>query len=267
MLTVQLGKKKIKMASAWDELSRGQVLGLLKAIVKSASRKQAQILALRILLKVRWSHFFRISSESIARQLPLTHWVFNQNTLTRQLLPVLKVPLGKAWPVRKLSLLRYYGPGDNFRTLCVWEYIFCERYFLSYHQNKDSSDLDRLMAVLYRAKVSPYAPQSPGFLGDTREQFNENTVLLRLASIEKVDPWLKQLVLTWYTGCRYRLTKTYPFVFEEPVKGKRASANPWLDMLGQLPAEKFGTINQVRQENLHTVLYFINNLIKDSKKQ
>ncbi len=263
MLETTIGKRKRNVPASWDELSLGQVLAILKALSISKSLKQAKLTILRALLDIPWAAFRNIRTESLAYQLRLTDFVFKQNTLTRQLLPIITVPY--LYFFRK----KLYGPGDNFKTITVWEFIFAERFFLAFHNKKEEKDLDYLIAVLYRNQVKPYQPDSPDFKGDIREPFNESNIKNRLRGIAQMPALHKQLVLTWYTGCRWKLTKLYPQAFEPPARGekKKPSPNPWLDMLGDLPADKFGTIQEARLENLHTVLYFLNKMIKDSKEK
>jgi hypothetical protein len=70
-------------------------------------------------------------------------------------------------------------------------------------------------------------------------------------------------VLLYYLGCRAGLEKAYHHVFDGD-EGNAKDPNPWLTLIGRLPNEKFGTLDQIGTRPLHTVLLFTNQFIRDA---
>ena len=266
MLPVTFARRAYQVATAWNELTRAQLLRitwlhgqkftsdralddafravLLQAPARVLSRLNAvQRVELRRLVPVR---FLREPAEYAP--------------FTEQLLEYL--PYLKWW--QGLGA-RYYGPRAGFRNLRFAEFIFADAYFLRYLQAGDETQLDRLVATLYRPQRAGYAPLAPDYAGDRREDFNEHLLEARARAVAKQAHHVKYAVLLWYAGCRRQLETRFEYVFTDANKATASKAG-WGDVLHQM-AGSVRAIDATADQYLLTVLREMNRVLRAADEQ
>ena len=214
MTIIQLHKRYYAIPTTWNELSGKQLLQVMEVLYGNYEVDAARLKLLKILTGVSWFRFFRIPLAEKAAYLDITHFLVNENTLTKQLLPIYK---------------GYYGPADDFNNITGEEFVFSEDfYFKSFTTNDDGqrimnpAALNELVAVLYRKKKDGYNLKK-NIDGDARESFNQN--ISTYNAKRKISKWplaAKLAVFTWYETCRHQMIEANPDVFgggsNEPAK-------------------------------------------------
>ena len=150
-----------------------------------------------------------------ADYLYLTHFLINENNLTKQLLPVYK---------------GFYGPDDDFNNITGEEFIFSEDFYFKSFKKAGVNEprvmqedmLNNLVAVLYRAKKKGY-DTAINKDGDARETFNQYKC--SYIAENYISRWpmnMKLAVFTWYETCRQNMIESNPEIFGggsgEPAK-------------------------------------------------
>ncbi|WP_151087390.1 hypothetical protein [Hymenobacter baengnokdamensis] len=253
MNQVQFGHVHRQLPTTWNELTRVQLLLAASLLFRARNVVATQMLLLRTLARLPRPLWRALTAFQIASHLRLVRWLTEPSRLTRQLLP----QLGPWWA-------RLAGPGDWLAGVCVWEFANAETHLRTWTSSQAPADLDKLVAVLYRPRRWFWWLHrfSPSYTGDPRQAFNSKTVAARAARVARVPLVQRQAVLLYYLGCRATLENAYPHLFSgDEANGQ--DPNPWLTLIGKLPNDKFGDIEQIGQRPLHTVLLFTNQFIRD----
>ena len=188
--------------------------------------------------------FNNVAPEQMVDLLKTTDFIFAENTLTEN----------KFHKSGKL-----YGPRSELKYMRIGEFAYTETAFLRYHNTGKAEHLNNLCAILYR----PIAKGAQ--FGDVREAFNPQSIENRIPTISGWSEAQKQAVLLFYIGCRTKITRTYQKVFEGKAKGKE-SAN-WATIIIELAGNKFGTVNEVEDQYLSTILIHLKQLAITAQKQ
>lgn len=252
MLDVQLGRRHRQVATTWNELTGPQMLKVCRLysvpFLRPTERERA---LLQVLFQVPARVMRKMNAVQFINLKHLTGFLLEPDKgrpLTAQLLPCLPAP---TWREEWFGF-RLYGPLGSFINLSFAEFIFADSYFLRYLQTNDEAWLDKLVAVLYRPQRRPYRPQSVGFAGDRREDFNEHLVPARVAYVSRVPHHVKLAVLLWYRGCRRELERRYPRVFESDTEQK-AGLSGWQAVLHGL-ADGVHRLEATASQSLHNVM-------------
>ncbi|AMJ65051.1 hypothetical protein [Hymenobacter sp. PAMC 26628] len=256
MNKVQIGGVRRQLPANWGELTRPQLLLAVPILFQALPPVRAKMLLLRTLLGLPRGLWRGLNSFQVADLLQLVRWLTEPSGLTRQLLPV----LGPWWA-------RCAGPGDWLAGVSVWEFANAEHQLRKWVASQAEADLNHLAAVLYRPRRWGHGLRtfSPGYTGDDRQAFNPKTVGARAARVAHWPLAHRQAVLLYYLGCRAALERAYPHLFSGDA-GNAKDPNPWLTLIGRLPNDKFGDIEQIGKRPLHTVLLFTNQFIRDAPK-
>ena len=256
MNKVQIATVHRQLPASWGELTRRQLLAVVPVLFRTADPVAAQVRLLRLLLALPYSLWRGLTNFQVASHLYLVRWLTEPSRLTRQLLPVLG-----PW------YARLAGPGDWLAGVQVWEFANAEAALRKWVASQTETDLNRLVAVLYRPRRWLWLLQkfSPSYTGDARQVFNEKRVAARAGRVARLPLVERQAVLLYYLGCRAALENAYPHLFSGD-EGNGKDPNPWLTLIGRLPNDKFGTLDQIGQRPLHTVLLFTNQFIRDAPK-
>lgn len=251
-----------QVAESWNELTRRQLLRIIRVLLMPMDPQAIKMRILHELLPLPTGLFFALEDSQITWLLRLAGFVTEEATLTRNLLPEIRLPILKTYRWQQL-----HGPADRLGNLVMAEFIFTESFFLAWHHSQNQDYLDNLIAILYRPQREGYDPASPDYKGDRREDFNPHLFEKRAQSwVKHLSKPVKMAVLYYYAGCRQALIDQYPEVFGGEETGGPASASPLRDMLHDLPNDKFGTIDEAEKAPLHTVLYEINKANKRARE-
>lgn len=258
MNKVKIAHVHRQLPSNWSELTRRQLLRLVPLLFRPAtSEVEVHVLLLHQLLNLPYVLWRGLSNFQIADHLRLVRWLTAPSRLTKQLLPV----LGPCWA-------RLAGPGDSLGGVQVWEFANAETQLRKWVDTQGEDHLNRLVAVLYRPRRWFWwlRKLSPAYSGDNRQAFNEKSVATRSQRVARLPLAQRQAVLLYYLGCRAALEQSYTHVFDGD-EGNAKDPNPWLTLIGRLPNDKFGRLDQIAQRPLHTVLHFTNQFIRDAPKE
>jgi hypothetical protein len=256
MNDVKIGTYSRQLPAKWGELTRRQLLEIVPILFRPLTPEGTQVLLLQ-LLRLPRKLWRQLTDFQVADQLRLVRWLTQPSRLTTQLLPTIG-----PW-YRPLV-----GPGDWLAGVSVWEFSNAEHQLRKWTSSQANDDLDALVAVLYRPRrwFNWLRKLSPAYTGDARQVFNSKTVASRARRVAHVSLVQRQAVLVYYLGCRAELELAYPHLFSgDEANGK--DPNPWLTLIGRLPNDKFGDLEQISQRPLHTVLLFTNQFIRDAPKE
>lgn len=249
---------KVLVPETWNELSKHQLRDVL-AILSSTDLPKMSVRChlLKVLLGIKNFFFFALSEYDVACLLYLTTFIFKDCTLTKNNLPFIKTGF-LGW--RKLA-----GPTENFRNMTFNEFMFADTFLGKASRAKDEKTknffINKFIACLYRPIDKQAKP------GDVREKFNEHLVDARAKQVSKLSPITKQMIITWYKGCRANLENLNQEVFREDPETKKKKGGNWGDVLLSLPNEKFGTISAAADELIHTIFRYLNNQLKEGQKK
>jgi len=261
----------------WAEVSPKQLLAYGKALRTGENAIEVRLLMARYLLKLPWYLFFVLNRVQLAQITYELRWL-NEQPLTRNMFPKINRVAGR----------NLQGPGDRFSGMTLGEFAAASAYYDGFQRTKNPELLDYLIAVLYRPAASTRGPAStvdPAVdrtHGVARRRYATAAVSDYLPQVRKIHPDIKQAILLYFAGCLSELAVRYPLLFAavdtatvdtaavDTAATGQAEAGPrsdWLDFMRHLPADKFGTLEQIEQSGLHAVLEVAHRMMLDAKKE
>jgi hypothetical protein len=251
MVELLYNDKSYVIPENYNELTGDQLIKL--APLLKSTEPDALLLSLKVLqvlMNKSTAAFYFLSLDLRERALQYAQWVFEKNTLTKQILP---------------SIDGYYGPKSNFDNLTLDEYHCAEIFYSEFLSSADAAALDKLVAVLYRKPKKDYDElRDPD--GDIRMPFNEHEIDYWAHFISYWPSDTKEAVLLWYDGCRQHLIALYNTVFTPPKDEAPAEDNRGMfGVMRQIAdGSKYGQFEQVKKLNIHTALLEMEELIKEA---
>lgn len=252
MVTLLYKKKEYNIPSEYNELTGEQLIKLAPLLHAGAAIDiVCKLKVLQILMGMSTARFYFMSLDLRDRALNYIHWIFEKNTLTKQLLPCIK---------------GYYGPKAYFDNLTLEEYHCAEIFYSDLIQEKDEHALNKLIAVLYRKPKSLFYNQQKDPSGDIRTPFNEHEIEYWAKKINSWPVSVKQAILIWYDGCREHLISLYSLVFTPDANSTSESdTRGMFGVMRQIAdGSKYGQFDQVKKMNIHTALLEMEQLIKEA---
>lgn len=185
--------------------------------------------------------------------LSLTNFIFEKIDFTKNIFPSVKI----SW-FKKL-----YGPADKLANISIIEFSYALNYYNLYNKTANESNLDLLIACLYRPLKSTKSND-----GDERIYFNVYTADSYLKQISKLKYVEKQAIYLFFHGCIELFGRTFDYIFTRSSGEGTASNKTFLDIILELSGGKFGTYNETKTENALIVLKALNmELEKNSKEK
>jgi hypothetical protein len=254
-------KVALDFAEKWDELTKDELLYIIYLnFQEQMPMETKKTLLLKKLTKIKTGLFSMLNAVQIISIYDCLDVFFEEPKLTKNLLQQTTHRQG-------LTRKKLIGPGDCFGNLTVSEFISAEDHYFEYlTDGYEMSALNMLVATLWREPIKGLTVSSIKYNGDLREAFNSHHVAQRLKIVERMPDLWKVGMLYYYQGCRSLLSDLYEDLFEPGNDDGAQNADAWLEMLGHLPNDKFGTIDEIGPMNLLTVLYFTNLTIAKNKK-
>ncbi|RNI27672.1 hypothetical protein EFA69_16265 [Rufibacter immobilis] len=270
MNKVTLNGREFNVAGALNELSAPQLLKLTKLIHSGKPVEHVLKSSILILLQVRrnlylqWLFFWHLKLEELEYLLlelePICGFLFRKSTLTKQLLPKIRIPGTLKW---------LYGPADLLGNCSFLEYIKAEAAYLGYHRTRDQRYLNRLVAILYRPRNRAKETADTA-TGDTREKFNEALLERRTKQVARLPLATRQAIMLFFVGCRQQIVERHREVFPEPEQGvteqRRAANLGWAGILKQL-AGSIKDYEPTGAQNIHTVLFHMKASILEERER
>jgi len=207
MKIIHLYNKYYETPAAWNELTQCQLITCLRIIESNWPEDRKRIALIKCLSGIGWLRFIFCNMREVSEFFYLADFLYEENTLTKNLVPVYQ---------------DRYGPGDFFQNLVVSEYVFTENHYHLYKEHAEEKDLNCLIGILYRRGKSRIAYNySENKAGDLRRPFNDNMIEKYARDVKHWPAEIKRCILHWYEGCRQQLYNHYHDCFGgsgEPVK-------------------------------------------------
>ena len=227
-------KKYTVTAESYNELSADQLLKLCSIFLRREEKQIAEWKALKILLKINLYQFLRLSQYAKKEMISTIGWIFDRNSLTKQLLPVYK---------------GFYGPDSEWDNLTMAEWNACEIYYEQMVAGDDEA-LNNLISVLYR-KPKPSYDRVKNIEGDIRIAFNANLcAYYAKKKIKKWNPSVKMAIVTWYDGCREMMKETYDLFSNDNTTADKKQPGMF-EIIRVLCGDKYGSFENVEKMNVH----------------
>jgi hypothetical protein len=220
LIPVVINNRTYLFPENWNELTSKQLLAISPVICKEALDYKDRLELFRVCLGMsrgkflqyaympKWLHpkLWWKKAEVLLffdRQLHWLDFLTNTNTLTNQLVPVIRYGFTR----KKL-----FGPAANFENLRMDEFCFTEHHYMQFRKTKSREDLTRFVASIYRPAKKDYdTTLNPD--GDIRIPFNEHSLAFFAKKIHRVSDRKLLAILHWYEGCRFQLVETFEKVF------------------------------------------------------
>ncbi len=142
-------------------------------------------------------------------------------------------------PTFRHRLRLYHGPKEKLFSLVFEEYLEADNHFLAYTNGNDPSDLDKLVATLYRTGKN--------------KVFNSEMVDAHSKKLHNLNSEIKLSVLLFYQGCRKFLAANFPHVFSSSGGASKNNYGP-LGLIDALTGDDVTKNKAVRSSFLFDVM-------------
>jgi hypothetical protein len=243
-----------KIPSSWNELTEKQLLYICHLIyVESGDIYRFRIAALRYLLGLSWFQTLMIG-DFLPDLFPYVAFLEKENTLTDNKITTLKA--------KNITL---HGPMGGFETLMAEEWTEADQAFIDFSASKDTEDLDRMIAILYREAIPDMGPGHPEWKKDLRQPFIEEQVPLRQRIIADISPAHKFAILTWYTGCRREWEEVFYRVFKESKSDVESFG--WQETIQKISGGTFGSLRETERTSMYKIMLHMEITVKDDQER
>lgn len=259
------------LPSAWNELSKKQLLNLARLTSQDIDLTRLRVLLLLLFTGLKLvpgeghgnlyefayrRRRFILSSYDINfasdKLLALFKAVDEEKT---QYVPDIRLTKNLI-PSFRIRLTRFYGPADGLSNITLKEFIHAETYYEQMMlESGGDKTIDLLIAVLYRpGKKSP---------GDNRVPFDDYRINTNATKIARLHPNYKKAILFFYEGCKYHLSQLFPHALKR--KGGTAAKNPvafksFMQLVDELANHQPDRKEPIRNELLYEVLDSVDRL-------
>jgi hypothetical protein len=253
MILLEIKDEQYSIPTAWNELTSGQLVRVVRLFDRKELPEQAaKVELLKIMTGIGWVKMWYNGFGAIEDKLHHTEFLLKENLLTKNLF---------------VAYDGFYGPADDFNNLLIKEFIFTEMFYQEYKDLplEKSGSLDRMIAILYRPLKAGY-DLTTNIDGDPRESFNEN---LTEHYSKEVSCWpmhIKLSMLQWYEGCKASLVAANDDIFSGKSTGEPAKHGLWSVMRGVAEKGVHGNIHQVEQMFLKVFMMELNELMEEAKR-
>ena len=254
MNQVEIDGKIYSTPSNWNELTRKQVLFVSRLFQGQLSMVDFKLRALFDFLSVRQKVIKRIHPEDAYFLCETLDFLFNEVTLTRNLLPIIRSGRRK-----------FVGPSDAIMNCTFGEFTMANSLLDGFAKTKEQRYLDEMVSVLYRPRKRFWFIRK-GFTDnqDPRQAFASRSLKPRCKRMAELDYSIKYSVFLFFSGVLNSLPALYPYVYEQ--KGDAGSAdNGWASLIISLADGKTDdkSLETVMNSNLYNVLIGLNKKAKE----
>jgi hypothetical protein len=142
-----------------------------------------------------------------------TNFVFDEKELFTRFPKSLKV--GR-WPFRKVV----FGPAPRMANSTIEELSYADTFYYKWATEKNTDDLHRLTAILYREKSNTINPE------DKRKPFSSLVLESNSMITDKIPLHIKFMIAHIYAGCRQNFINRNPNVFPQRKASEEEEAKP-----------------------------------------
>lgn len=237
----------VAFPSEWNELSVSELEAVANIMLKQLSIEESnagifiQLLQLRSNESLPKNFVKNIDPEDAAiNGLPLVHFIYQENNLTKQPYEHLIV-----------SGQKMKGPESNFDSITCGEFEECEIFFRQFQQANvpDMAHLASIAAILYR-------PQKKNFITyqHTTDEYITYNYLELVPFFLKLPEAILFTIYMWYTGCHHLLTKLF-HLCHTGGESNQPDLMAFTKCIHAAAGDKNGTRNQVRRLPLKELFF------------
>lgn len=259
---------KGQLPQTFNELTGSQLLELCRyfngrTLLAMAKYKLAyHLLGFRKFAFKRNKAILQIPHEQMHLICEQLDWAFAPSTLTRQLLPKVRV-----------GLRYYYAPADGMSNGVFAEITTAFFKLNNYKESNDAGEQRRLlcelMATLYRPRHWwwPLVKLFPSLnTGDCRQPFNEHTVRSRAKRFASLPDHYLYANLLYFEGCQALWKAVAPDVFSS-TKNETSTRFGWEKFYVSMAGEKFGTIEKVGNVYFTSILMHLQTVLENQPRK
>ncbi|MFW0737577.1 hypothetical protein [Flavobacterium sp. T12S277] len=158
-----------------------------------------------------------------------------------------KIKIGR-WPFRKVV----FGPGARMSNSTIEELSYADTFYYKWATEKNTDDLHRLTAILYRQKSKVNNPE------DVRMPFSSLMLEKNSYITDKIPLHIKFMIAHVYSGCRQNFINRNPNVFPKHKETEESESRPKntkpyqpfskiIDAFAMDEVQVFGTHQQVEK--------------------
>jgi hypothetical protein len=242
------------LPSDWNELTKKQVLFVSRLFQGQLSVVDFKLRALFKFLSVRRKVLKRIHPEDAYFLGESLDFLFNEVSLTRNLLPVLRTGRRK-----------YFGPADAMMNCTFGEFTMANSQLDTFSKTKEQKYLDEMVAVLYRPrKWFWFIRKAYSDDQDSRKKFVNRSLKRRCQKIARLDYEVKYSIFLFFSGVLNSLPQLYPYVYEQQG-GTGNEDNGWASLIISLADGKTDdkSLETVMYSNLYNVFIGLNKKAKE----
>jgi len=211
------------VAQKWNDLTEFQVSAIgrfmFNAMNEQVETKLFKKFIISVLLVPKFTFGNLIKSIVVLAQVPFseleqyTRFVFDEKELLTRFPAVIKV--GR-WPFRK----RVYGPAARMANSTIEELSYADTFYYKWITEKNTDDLHRLTAILYRTKGTGSKKEDP------REPFSSLLLEKNSRMTDAIPFSVKFMIAHAYHGCRQNFINRHRNVFpqKKAVEGEEEKA-------------------------------------------
>jgi hypothetical protein len=239
------------LPSEWNELSQKQLIALANIKHNEKEPVEQLIKALHVLSGMGTIKFMLLPKDVIVNASEQARWVFEENTLTSQLIPM--------WG-------NCYGPESHFDNLQMHEFNHAEMAYQELVSTQEPEYLDRLVAILYRQGKDGYDHERNAD-ADHRIPFKYGDITWHMGIVTRWPENVKHAILLWYDGCRMELIKAYPKIFKQSGGNDQNLYEGLFSLMHSVAGEKYGTFDEVENSYVHKILMALNIMLDEIEQQ
>ena len=249
MIEVYYKKSFFKCPTEWNELTRKQVLQVMKILYGQTSEINGILMLFRCIASIPWWQFYTMRTGGLLNAaLEATEFLVKENNLTKNLIPKYR---------------GFYGPADQLGNLRMGEFCFAEFFYLKYRNSKEYADLDDLVSVLYRPGKRFYNHRI-NEAGDHRKPFNPNVQQHLKKSVKRWPLEVKHAILHFYEASRDEKIRNNDKVFSKG--GGESLYGMWSTMRGVAKTGHFGDFDKVQEQYVDTILMELNETVAEAEE-
>ena len=254
MNQVEIDGKTYFTPSSWNELSRKQLLFVSRLFHGQLTIVDFKLRALFYFISITPKIKKRLHPEDTYFLCESLHFLFEEVSLTRNLLPILKT-----------GFRTYVGPSDAMKNCTFGEFTMANSLLDSFSTSKDQKYLDEMVTVLYRPKKWFWFIRK-NFTDnqDARKKFVNRSLKNRSGIMASVDYHVKYSMFLFFSGVLNSLPELYPYVYQQ--KGDSGvEDNGWASLIISLADGKTDdkSLETIMNSNLYNVLIGLNKKSKE----
>jgi len=247
MNIVLIDSASFQLPSAWDELTRKQLLMVANLFNRKLSVIDFKLKVLLHCLAIKEKLRRRIDPEDAYFLCQSLDFLLKDVSLTRNLIPVIRY-----------RFTRYYGPSDKMLHCSFGEFTRAHNRLDQYIKTKDEKALDEIVAILYRPrKCFWFIRKHFTSSRDQRRKLHDLSLKKRTSLFANLDPTVKYGIFLFFTGVLNSLPGQFPGVFRKREDDNSDNKYGWVPLVISLADGKTDdeSLERVLSSNIYNVFF------------